>query len=274
MSYDGSLKFYKFCDILFVFHDSPTKSHTGVQVSDLVLMIVDSADDFRLALEREFADDFTVHSYHSGQEALQSAAEIAPDAMVLDLFLTGIDGITLLREIRSLELHPKVLVLTRLSTAYISDVIDGLGIEYVMLKPCLPSAVAGHIRDMCREAEKEEQTVRSLRAQIKELLNELGISARYKGYEYLSEAIFLYVVNPPAYITKEIYPMVAKKYNCAITQVERTIRTAINYAWKNTDVDVWTKHFASAPNKTVKKPSNGFFISELAKYLRRKSSSC
>src|ERR1035437_10459335 len=48
----------------------------------------------------------------SGSEALKFVAREKPDLMLLDLRMPGMDGISVLRALQSVEAPPKVLVLT------------------------------------------------------------------------------------------------------------------------------------------------------------------
>ncbi len=59
-----------------------------------------------------------------------------------------------------------------------------------------------------------------------------GISPRNLGYSYFKEAIKITVYNPDVMgkITKELYPMVAKKFDTTASRVERALRHAIDVA--------------------------------------------
>jgi len=53
---------------------------------------------------------FDVHAVHNGDDALDLAAEIHPDAAILDLGLPGIDGLAVLDELRAWSDIPIVVV--------------------------------------------------------------------------------------------------------------------------------------------------------------------
>jgi CheY-like chemotaxis protein len=54
----------------------------------------------RMALEA--VGGFTLQVCSSGEEALQTAVEFAPDLLLLDVMMPGMDGPTTLRELRNL----------------------------------------------------------------------------------------------------------------------------------------------------------------------------
>lgn len=60
-------------------------------------------------------------------------------------------------------------------------------------------------------------------------LNQLGIRPHVKGYKYLKDAIRIGIENPEdvEWITKTLYPAVAKKNKTTWSRVERAIRHAI-----------------------------------------------
>ena len=77
----------------------------------------------------------------------------------------------------------------------------------------------------------EQVVAQSLRDRVVEHLRNLGISCKYKGYVYLKEGIAMLVERPEhkksIQITKDVYPVLAQKFNATPARVERAIRTAI-----------------------------------------------
>ena len=76
-------------------------------------------------------------------------------------------------------------------------------------------------------------------------------------------------VNLIGAVTKELYPDVAKKFGVAPSQVERAMRTVIEYAWSTADSAAIWKYFG---HNCARKPSNSEFLSVIADklYLQRK----
>ena len=97
--------------------------------------------------------------------------------------------------------------------------------------------------------------------QLRFLLRRLGFAPHHAGYRILLSAIPLYAENNTLYITKELYPSLAKEFGYLKTAgVERSIRYAINEAWTNGDQDLWSDMFPTS----TKAPTNMLFLATLA----------
>lgn len=98
---------------------------------------------------------------------------------------------------------------------------------------------------------------------IRIILLEIGLPSRGAGCDYAVDAILLYYQENMRFLTKEIYPAVAKKYGIYVrsAQVEGAIRKAIESAYSHRD-QVWACYF---PEK--RKPTNAEFIARMAKML-------
>lgn len=68
---------------------------------------------------------------------------------------------------------------------------------------------------------------------IKTVLYEMGVSEKYVGFFYILYAVELYIDRPDRlmFVTKEIYPDVARRYQTNWQAVERDIRTVRNVIW-------------------------------------------
>ena len=67
------------------------------------------------------------------------------------------------------------------------------------------------------------------------------------------------------YITKELYPAIAKKCNTTPSRVERAIRHAIEVAWTDNGVEL-RREFQD--RKENKRPTNSEFISRISAYIK------
>lgn len=61
------------------------------------------------------------------------------------------------------------------------------------------------------------------------VLKQLGLSGHIQGYHYLKRAIRIMVDNPEEaqFITKAVYPIVAKEFKTTVDGVEKSIRECI-----------------------------------------------
>ncbi|HIW25373.1 MAG TPA: sporulation initiation factor Spo0A C-terminal domain-containing protein [Firmicutes bacterium] len=98
-------------------------------------------------------------------------------------------------------------------------------------------------------------------------LRRLNLLPNHNGFHYLLTAIAYQLSNPdqPVYITKSVYPYVAKKYNSTPSRIERCMRTAITHFWES---DGRAKFETIAGFPVERKPTNSEFISLSAEYIR------
>lgn len=236
----------------------------------LTLMIVDDSEDFRSALEAALSDAFRIVQCRNGRQALDTAPQVKPDVIILDLMLTEVDGVTLLHEIRQAGLHPIVLAVTRFFNGYIMESAQELGIGYLIRKPCSSAAVSQRVRDLCKRLNSEPVVPIIPGDYVTEQLKSLMFVPKHKGFEYLKEAVLLMCCQPDISITKELYPKVGVLFGSSPSQVERSIRSAIAVAWSQSDAPAWERFFPPEPDGSIPKPSNGYVISRLAMDLREK----
>lgn len=109
-----------------------------------------------------------------------------------------------------------------------------------------------------------------LEIDITNILLEIGIPAHIKGYQYIREGIMMafYDRNMLHYITKFLYPSIAKKYHTTSSSVERTIRHAIEVAWRRGDIDTLEEVFGNTVSAGKGKPTNSEFMALLTDKLR------
>lgn len=109
-----------------------------------------------------------------------------------------------------------------------------------------------------------------LEMQITEILHSLGIPAHIKGFTYLRCAIGMSVSDPDVinYVTKMLYPGVAKAYGTTTSRVERAIRHAIEVAWDRGDIETLNRYFGYTISRQRGKPTNSEFIAMIADKLR------
>lgn len=232
------------------------------------MMIIDSCDDFRDVLYQKLKDEYSVHPYSNGNDALEAVKAINPDIIVADLILSGIDGLSLLNEIQKMGLTPATLVTTRLFNDYINECTEKLGISYIILKPCSPASVVQRVRNLSSylkaKAPPDPNTL------LYNRMLELRLSPRHKGFDYLREAVLIKASNPDATITKELYPAVSTKYQSTPMQVERSIRSAVNSAWELKAEGTWDTLLPLNSLGIMERPSNGVLIACLSDELRTK----
>lgn len=226
------------------------------------LLIADCNEDYRTALAAVLQEQYQVLCCRSGTEALALLIQEHPDIFVLDLMLPELDGLTLLERISAKGICPMVLAATPIFSDYVSSCAQRLGIEYLIRKPCAIEAIASRIHDLSRRL-KAPETQTDPVSYVTSLLLSLNISTKHDGFSYLREAVLLMAKDPAQSVTKVLYPEVARICGCNKDNVERSIRTALDSAWKKRDQATWQKYFPNAQQR----PSNAVFISRLTEAL-------
>ncbi len=114
------------------------------------VLVVDDEPHIRAVLRGYLeADGFAVSEAADGEAAVRQVREAPPDLVLLDVMLPGIDGIEVLRQVRTFSDVYVILVTARTEEV---DKLVGLGVgadEYVT-KPFSPREVAARVKAVMR----------------------------------------------------------------------------------------------------------------------------
>lgn len=233
----------------------------------MTLLIADSSEEFRNNLIKALQGNYRIQACQTGKEALDILRASTPDLLIMDLMLPELDGLSLLQVLADSGIHTTVLATTRLVNDYVLSVTGRLGVDYLMVKPCDIRAIVNRVRDLSNRRPRPKISAPDFRTQTTNLLVTLGVSTKLRGYAYLREAVLLMSRNPMQSITKELYPGVASQFSSTPSQVERSIRNAIQHAWERRSDEAWLQVFQPDSSGSVPRPSNAVFISRLADRL-------
>lgn len=96
----------------------------------------------------------------------------------------------------------------------------------------------------------------TLRDKISTELDLIGISSKLKGRQYLADAIEI-TYNQRV---SNLCSIIAKKYSKTDASVERAMQTAINHAWRNTDIESLERYYTTYINPQKGVPTVMEFI--------------
>lgn len=98
----------------------------------------------------------------------------------------------------------------------------------------------------------------------------LGMPRTLVGFRYHADAIARAVQEPRCtdYITKELYPDIARAHRTTAARVERAMRTAVQHCWKSEQREALDE---MAGYHLTKRPTNSEFIQLVAAYIRRRA---
>lgn len=224
---------------------------------------------------------------NNGVEALDLVKTHEPDLLILDLVMPNLDGLAVLERLNAgtYSVRPKVMVLTAFGQESLAQQAMSLGVDYFILKPFELDILGKRIRQLNCDPTPASRpapaaapatlvhnpsTSMNLGVEVTNMMHQIGIPAHVKGYQYIRDAILAVVedVTLLGAVTKELYPMIAKKYDTAPSRVERGIRHAIELAWERGHTETLKRIFGYSLNIERQKPTNSEFIALLADKLR------
>jgi two-component system response regulator (stage 0 sporulation protein A) len=247
------------------------------------VLIVDDNLDFCNILQSFLNEeqDFEVVSVaHNGVEALVQIEEKAPDLVILDIIMPYLDGIGVLEKLNQKSSVPQVVVLTTLGQEAMTKRAIELGAAYYILKPFDLEVLSTRIKQLVKGesfagSSKQINSFSAIKPknhniEVTNIIHQMGVPAHVKGYQYLRDAILLVIedVSLLGAVTKELYPLIAEKYDTTASRVERAIRHAIELSWDRGNVEMMNKFFGYTINIERGKPTNSEFIAMVADKLR------
>ena len=229
----------------------------------------------RLYLTKE---GYQVTVANDGEEGLEKFNQVKPDMVLLDVMMPKMDGLEVCRRIRKAGNTP-VMMLTAKGETFDKVLGLELGADDYMVKPFDMDALTQRIRQLMQEQKPllkavapitANTAVYDLETKVTNILHEIGVPAHIRGYHYMREAIIMSVNDMDVlnYITKELYPSIAKKCNTTPSRVERAIRHAIEVAWNRGKVDAIDALFGYTINNHKGKPTNSEFIALITDKIR------
>lgn len=213
-----------------------------------------------------------------GVEAYKLVEECSPDVLILDMVMPKLDGLGVLQKLRSLHNRPSVIVYSISALPRTMELAAQLGADYYFLKPQEPSRIAEFITSLSsvslpaagRQPVEAASPEPDLEAVVTDFIHELGVPAHIKGYHYMRTAIMMVVNDSDLlnFITKQLYPEIAKKYSTTSSRVERAIRHAIEVAWGRGRQETINEIFGYTIHDGKGKPTNSEFIAMVADRIR------
>lgn len=210
--------------------------------------------------------------------ALELIQDCLPDSVILDLELhygSG-NGLTLLRELRQLNLakQPYVLITTNNSSTVTYDAARRLGADFIQSKHqagYYPKTAVDFLRMMRPtiqaqpthaspagplNADSPQKNRKRITQRILTELNQIGISTKVIGYQYLADAIYIAMQEP----THKLCSIIGSKYGKTDSSIERAMQNAIAKAWKTMPIDDLYQYYTARINSEKGVPTVTEFI--------------
>lgn len=249
------------------------------------ILIADRSTDFLSELSSKLSDEGYVNiETASTCESLKRALERSfYNIIISDRELMDYDSITSIyenSEEAGRRAYSSEVILT--SDMVIDDSVYEIGGKsvYTLKKPIDYSFVRRIITSQLEHQRFKAANARLfgrdaiIERSVTSVMHGLGIPAHIKGYQFLRTAITRTINDPDMinYVTKSLYPTVARIHGTTPSRVERAIRHAIEVAWDRGDVDTLTSYFGYTISRQRGKPTNSEFIAMIADNLRMKNS--
>jgi DNA-binding response OmpR family regulator len=102
------------------------------------LLVVDDEPALRLLLAAYFKKQYEVLLAENGEQALEMLKLSKPQAMVVDISMEGMDGLSLIRELRASTKWHQIPILVLSGNDTSNDRIVALGADDYLIKPFNP----------------------------------------------------------------------------------------------------------------------------------------
>ncbi len=239
------------------------------------LLISDVDGTYASAIRTQLKKDYLIESCDNGDRALTLFREFDPDIFILDLRLPKVDGLTVLRTLRTAGYTAKVIVITPFVSEYINRELTVLGASAVLVLPASLGSLVNTIRDLTLENQKGEWIVDNA---VERILLDLGFNMGRACYSIVRSALLYVYHNPNCFMTKCLYPDLAKVFGGTKEKIEKAIRDSIEDGWNNGDREVWYLYFQNltrVPQNTEGRrkrecPTNENFLNRLANALHQR----
>lgn len=189
------------------------------------------------------------------------------DLILLDILLSQVDGIKILEDLKNSNISKKIIVLSSYKDDYSIRKIQTLNADYYMLKPIDLSILESRMLELFEQVNKFKfkETI-NVEVEVSSLLHDLGIPSHVRGYRYIRDGVMLLYESSSLVnlVTKDVYPIIAKKYDTTTTRVERAIRHAIEISWMRGDIKLMEDLFGNSIDFDRSRPTNAEFLTTIA----------
>jgi two-component system response regulator (stage 0 sporulation protein A) len=251
------------------------------------ILICDENDEERAKLIESFRS-FGIASCDEAKDGIAAIELIKVnqyDAVIVDLWISKVDGIGIIRSASKLNTgeRPAFILMSPINKQSILLEATESGADLCIPKPFDFTSLAYHLDALLKTRRKDTANTKTddtpksspildMEAHVTKIIHQIGVPAHIKGYQYLRTAILMTIDDSEIInsVTKVLYPSVAKKYQTTTSRVERAIRHAIEVAWDRGDVDTLNSYFGYTIQNSRGKPTNSEFIAMIADNLRLK----
>ncbi len=220
---------------------------------------------------KDISDIELIHYFFDRKQVFSEIFHYRPDVLVMDFMKPVPFGCDLVESLYAEFPEIKILIVSDIGKDSFVSKLCSCNVDYYLMKPFCYSVLACRIRQVeginkRQYAFHQPYDQQIINDQLVKYFNKLGIPPHFKGYRYLIDAIALVALDSSWLkgITKRLYPIVGASYDTTSSQVERSIRNAIEVAWERGDINSLYQFFPYTVNADRGKPTNASFIAHMA----------
>ncbi len=245
------------------------------------ILIADDNKSLTNSLSEHFETEMyidKVYTAYDGEEAWEALCEFKPDIVLLDIIMPKLDGIGFLKKMTSAIVNPPIVIALSVSGNEMTmEAVMKSGAQYFIIKPQSARYISDIVKELAKVSVSKPSPVPAIKQDtpdietiVTNIIHELGVPAHIKGYHYIRSAILMVIENMDMlnYITKRLYPAIAKKYSTTSSRVERAIRHSIEVAWTRGSAETMNDIFGYTIQSAKGKPTNSEFIAMVADRIR------
>jgi len=213
----------------------------------------------------------------NAEEAICVLKDRTIDAIILDLELQKGSGILLLEKMQGMDIDkPFIAVVTNIISKAVYDSIRSMGVDYICAKtnddflhvPFSVIEISAPYRRVPEEA-AEIASKNNTRTKINVIsrsssfeLHRMGFPEKLYGTQYILDCLIYLSLNnkQTTSLTNELYPYIASKYDTNTSNVERSIRIAIEKVWTEQPIEKLDSLYPYKWNKKTGRPTNAEFL--------------
>lgn len=237
------------------------------------VLVIDNNESLTKDIEKYFRSHEVIKVVATSSDGEEGLSYIinnnsSIDVIVMDLIIPRMDGLFILQELEKRGINKSVIITTNFKDEKIMEEANEYGVDYYMLKPINFQSLEKRILSV--NLKKGNTKMFNKEAMVADMLHRLGIPSHIRGYQYIKEGVLIVYKggNRISYITKDVYPEIAKKFNTTPTRVERAIRHAIEISWNRGDMGLMEETFGNSLNVNRDKPTNAEYLTTIADRLK------
>jgi two-component system response regulator (stage 0 sporulation protein A) len=239
---------------------------------------------------RQRMDVIFVGMTNSCAEGLNLVKAHVPEGIILDLELnrgkgSGLDFLEELKN-ENLDVRPLIIVTTNSPSEVVYNHVHNNGADLIFHKgkrDYSPDMVLNHMMilrksmysmrgdelpDDLQSLETPAERQARMSKRITAELSLVGISTRYKGYNYLHEAIQM-LLNAKTGDSESVINKIAATHTTSYSAIARAMQTGINAGWSTTHLEDLEQHYTFRINVKTGVPSPTELIHFYADKIRK-----